>query len=516
MHRVLVVTIAAAVLVLVGAGSVVGATYWVMARRFVAGDGHALDGIVPAPVNEPLMFRNVSLWDGRGGPVQQGRSVLVNDGRIAAIFDAASPTPAGFRTIDGLGKTLIPGLIDTHVHLMYDSGSDLLTRAPQLMDDWLAIIRQYPQSRAPIVRRGQLKLKAGVTTMRILGDGYYSLAYRDDLARWDVVGPRVLTAGIHVNGPSGYVSGGLGAHLSGAARADVAVELQDVNEIERRLEAHIARGVDVIKIATTHGDMGFEDARPDLPEAWVREIVRVAHRHGLRVTAHSYGTAGDWAAVRGGVDGIEHLVNVPHELPDDLIQEIKARGIRVCPTLSGSAFSVWKFLQAPDLLYEDPDLVANVPVDVRKDLYFTIRVLELPGIARMLLHQPDPMRQWEQWYQQSLRNTAKLYRAGVPLIFGTDTPFAFGNFFHSVMNEVHGLKAAGLPNEAILRMATSDAAAALGISDRVGTIESGKLADLVLLDGDPVSDLEALSRVELVMKEGRVVYKRALHARSLG
>ena len=109
-------------------------------------------------------------------------------------------------------------------------------------------VRVRSQSRAPIVRRGQLKLKAGVTTMRVLGDGYYSLAYRDDLARWDVVGPRVLTAGLHVNGPNGYVSGGLGAHLDAAARAEVAVELHSVDEIERRLDDHIARGVDVIKI----------------------------------------------------------------------------------------------------------------------------------------------------------------------------------------------------------------------------------------------------------------------------
>jgi imidazolonepropionase-like amidohydrolase len=112
-------------------------------------------------------------------------------------------------------------------------------------------------------------------------------------------------------------------------------------------------------------------------------------------------------------------------------------------------------------------------------------------------------------------DTEKLYRAGVPLIFGTDTPFAFGNFFHSLMNEVRALKLAGLPNEAILQMATSDAATALGISDRVGTIELGKLADLVLLDGDPVSDIEALGRVKLVIKEGRIVYRRDPNARQL-
>jgi imidazolonepropionase-like amidohydrolase len=366
MRHVLVQVLATLVLIIVAAIATLGITYWAMARRFVAGDAHALDGIVLTPLTEPLVLLNVTIWDGRGGPVQHSRSVVVRDGRVESIRDVAEPLPAGVHQIDASGKTLIPGLVDAHVHLMYDSGPDLLTRAPRLINEWLAIVRQYPASRAPIVRRGQLKLKAGVTTMRVLGDGYYSLAYRDDLARWDVVGPRVLTAGLHVNGPNGYVSGGLGARLDGAARTEVAVELQRVDDIERRLEEHIARGVDVIKIATTHGDMGFEDARPDLPEAWVREIVRVAHQHGLKVTAHSYGTEGDWAAVRGGVDGIEHLVNVPHELPDGLIQTIKARGISVCPTLSGSAYSVWKFLQAPELLYEDADLVANVPVGVTR------------------------------------------------------------------------------------------------------------------------------------------------------
>jgi len=507
MGRVLVRVLVTIVLIIIGTIATLGITYRVMARRFTAGDAHALDGIVRVPVNEPLAFLNVSIWDGRGGSIQRGRSVVVRDGHIESILDLAAPLPAGIRQIDASGKTLIPGLIDAHVHLMFDSGPDLLTRAPQLIDEWLAVVRHYPESRAPIVRRGELKLKAGVTTMRVLGDGYYSLAYRDDLARWDIIGPRVLTAGLHVNGPNGYVSGGFGARLDKAARAEVAVELRSVDEIERRLEEHIARGVDVIKIATTHGDIGFQDAKPDLPESWVREIVRVAHRHGLKVAAHSYGREGDWAAVRGGVDGIEHLVNVPHELPDDLVQAIKERGIYVCPTLAGSAYSVWKFLQAPELLYEDPDLVANVPASVRKDLYFTLRIMTLPGVARLLLRQPDPMQQWARWYQQSLRNTAKLYRAGVPLIFGTDAPFTFGNFFHSVMNEVRALKLAGLPNDAILRMATSDAAAALGISDRVGTIERGKLADLVLLDGDPLSDIEMVGHVALVMKEGRIVYR---------
>lgn len=143
MRRVVILTMTVALVVVVIAAGAIGIAYWLIAERFVSGDAYALDGIVQAPSNEPLVLRNVSLWDGRGGPVQPARSVVVSNGRIAGILDTASPPAAGVRTIDGSGKTLIPGLIDTHVHLMYDSGPDLLTRAPRLVDEWLAIVRRY-------------------------------------------------------------------------------------------------------------------------------------------------------------------------------------------------------------------------------------------------------------------------------------------------------------------------------------------------------------------------------------
>lgn len=478
---------------------------WLM-LQFRPGDAHALDGIVAKPVAEYLVLQHVAVWDGVADMVASDRSVIVRDGRIDAIVAADQPLPATARVIDGRGHTLIPGLIDTHVHMLSDSGPDLLTQRTALMPKWLAQARRYPEGREDIVRRGQLKLKAGVTTMRILGDGYYALRYRDDLARWDVVGPRVLAAGLHVNGPDGYVSGGIASGLSPEERAESAVELRTFEEIEPKLREHIGHGIDVVKIATTHGDIGFADARPDLPEAWVRRIVEVAHQAGLRVTAHSYGHQGDWAAVRGGVDGIEHLVNVPHPLSDDLVAEIARRGIYVCPTLSGSAYSVMTMLRAPQQLYQDQQLIENVDASVRRDLYLALRLLKVPGVARMIMRQERPMERWELWLRESVANTRKLHVAGVGLIFGTDTPFAFGNFFHSVMNEVHGLKEAGLPNLAILRMATINAARALGIDDRLGTVEPGKAADLILLPANPLENIEALASVDLVLKDGRIVY----------
>ena len=485
----------------------VGCGYVWLRLHFPQGDGHARDGVVRAPVVERLLVRDVTLWDGLAGAARPHMTVVIDAGRIEAIADQSTPVPDNARVIDGSGKTLMPGLIDAHVHLLSDSGPDLLTSRDALIRKWIAQTRRYPDDRDDIVRRGQLKLKAGVTTMRVLGDGYYALRYRDDVARWDVVGPRVLAAGLHINGPDGYVTGGIASGLAPSDRREAALEIRSVGEIEPKLRAHIARGIDVVKIATTHGDFGFRDARPDLPEEWVRRIVQQSHAAGLKVTAHSYGDDGDWAAVRGGVDGIEHLVNVPHDLSDDLVAEIRARGIYVCPTLSGSAYTVVTLLRNPATLYQDAGIVANVDRQVRRNLYLALRLLTAPGIARVLMREDHPIDRWEVWYRYSLANTRKLHEAGVQLIFGTDTPFPFGNFFHSVMNEVRALKAAGLPNVVILRMATHDAARALGVDNRVGTIEVGKVADVILLRGNPLEDIEAVGSVLTVIKEGRVVFQ---------
>jgi imidazolonepropionase-like amidohydrolase len=503
-----------AIAVAVAAGGAIAAWLRAVAHRFVEGSESALRDLVVEPLPQHLVFRDVATWDGVSDHLRSHTSVEVRDGEVVAVRDAIKPLPDGAVVVEGEGLTLMPGLIDMHVHMMYESGPDLLTRAPKLMRGWMKVVMRYPEGRDDIVRRGQLKLKAGVTTIRILGDGYYALAYRDDVAAWDVVGPRVFAAGLHVNGPDGYVTGGIAAGLEPALRAEAAVELRSFDEIEPLLERHIARGIDVVKICTTHGDLGFSDARPDLPEAWVRRIVEVAHTHGLKVTAHSYGDEGDWAAIRGGVDGIEHLVNVPHALANDMIAAIRKRGIVVCPTLAGSSYSVMRFLRAPELLYKDPDLVDNVSAKVRRNLYLTLRVLSIPGVARVLLRKSRPMERWESWYRHSLANTRALYEAGVPLVFGTDTPFVFGNFHHTALGEMRALREAELPNLEILKMATSHAADVLGMSDKIGTVKPGMVADLLLINGNPLIDLEALGSIEMVMKEGRVVYAPSTPAAS--
>jgi imidazolonepropionase-like amidohydrolase len=287
------------------------------------------------------------------------------------------------------------------------------------------------------------------------------------------------------------------------------VELTSFEDIAPKMERHIATGIDVVKIATTHGSFAFADAEPDLPEEWVREIVKIAHKHGLKVTTHTLGEKGDWAAIRGGVDGIEHLVGVPRELSDEMISEIKARGLVVCPPRSAAAYDIMNMLNNTEILVNDPDIIANVPAGVRKDLYLTLWVLKLPGVIRFVTKEPKALEKVQHWYKQTFANTAKLYAAGVKLIFGTDMPFFMGNFWHSVMDEVRALKLAGVSNTDILKMATINAAEAIGVEDRIGAIEEGKIADLVLINGNPLQDIETLRDVEMVVKEGRIVYKHS-------
>jgi imidazolonepropionase-like amidohydrolase len=164
-------------------------------------------------------------------------------------------------------------------------------------------------------------------------------------------------------------------------------------------------------------------------------------------------------------------------------------------------------LDNTEILVNDPDIIANVPAGVRKDLYLTLWVFTLPGVIRFMTKQPKALEKVQHWHKQSIANTAKLYAAGVKLIFGTDMPFFMGNFWHSVMNEVRALKLAGVSNTDILKMATINAAEAIGAEDRIGTIEKGKIADLVLINGNPLQDIETLRDVEMVVKEGRIVYK---------
>ncbi len=463
-------------------------------------------GIVSEPVDEPLLFADVAIW--RDGQAHSGRYVHVEAGKIVSV---TTTPPAQFegRVIDGRGKTLIPGLIDSHLHLLYDSGPDLLTRGDALISGWVEKTARGNRVPDEVYARGELRLLAGVTTVRVLGDGMYSLRYRDEIALGLRVGPRVLTAGLHVNGPAGYVTGGIGAKVPAEDQPHVAVELRDFSEIAPKLTALLDTGVDVIKLATTHGDLGFHDAKPDLPEEWVREIVRVSHARGVKVTAHSYGLEGDWAAVRGGVDGIEHLVNVPRPLEQDLVAAIKAADIAVCPTLSGSAHSVHKALTQPQWLNDDRGVASHVSPETRKDILRTVAVMQLPGFTRFALGEPEAEAKWAHWHAQSIANTRKLHEAGVRLIFGTDAPFVMGNFFHSVGNEIEALRLAGIGDAEILEMATTRAADALGLAQTAGRIEEGLEADLVLLPHSPDSDLKgALEQLELVVARGRVVYQR--------
>jgi hypothetical protein len=138
----------------------------VLRHRFEPADGHALDGIIASPVAEDLAFADVSVWDGHSGRRQPGRCVVIRDGLISEVVEASRPLPTGIKVISASGKTLIPGLIDAHVHLMFDSGPDLLTRAPHLMREWLDLRRNREKNRVEkLLEDAQIKLSVVVSDM---------------------------------------------------------------------------------------------------------------------------------------------------------------------------------------------------------------------------------------------------------------------------------------------------------------------------------------------------------------
>ena len=415
------------------------------------------------PPRFDLAIRHTRIVHGDGRVTPRG-TIFVADGRIARIdtTDAADVVPAD-RTIDAAGRTLIPGLIDAHVHV----------------EPWAL----------------PLFLKYGVTSVR---DVHNDPAYILPLARGHgPLGPRVIAAGALLDGPGSFWSNALIVSDIGSARAAVRSEVEG--------------GAGVIKVYTRLGP------------ALVAEIVQEARARGLPVAAHLGRTTATEAALLG-VTSIEHLTGIAEAASADP-ERLRALHSDFFAGWTGAALE-WPSLSAPAL-----DRVARVLIEHHVVLVPTLALHEafsrlgdrdlmndpaLKDLPRDVVEKrwdPRDIMTRAHWTDATLagfkrtlpvlqRFVARYRQLGGRIVAGTDTPQQFVVPGISLHRELELYVAGGMSPAAALRTATADAADLLGIADRAGTVDVGKDADLVLVDGDPLADIGVLDRVALVLVRG--------------
>ena len=374
-----------------------------------------------------------------------GLSVVVEDGRIAAVVPSGTPPPDGAEVVYEPGTTLLPGLIDAHTHLCGNGAMDALDRLPHLSDAELD---------ATIEESLAINLAAGVTAVRDLGDQNWAVVdrHRDRPGR-----PTVVASGPPITTPGGHC-----AAMGGAATG--------VDGLRRAVRERAEHGADVVKVMATGGMMtaGTDVRACQFSLAELRAVVDEAHRLGLPVTAHAHARAGMEQAVAAGVDGIEHgscLAADGMHLPPALAAAIVAAGIVVCPTV-GNDLGRWGGRLPPQ----------------------AAAMLQRAGIRP----------------EQLGAHASELHRAGVTLISGVDSGINPAKPHGFLPRSVAELVRRGVPEMTALASATGLAADACGLAARTGRLRAGLEADLLIVRGDPGRDIAALREVHLVVRAGRV------------
>jgi imidazolonepropionase-like amidohydrolase len=383
-------------------------------------------------------------------------TVIVDEGKIVSVEDGFVPAPAGAATIDLRTRTVLPGLIDSHTHLSSDrAGNEGLAAA---MTDSQALGTLETQW------NGMKTLRAGFTTVRNLGDnGGKTLALREAIKRGWVMGPRIIDAGEAISTTGGHMDDRVGlADEVGEALVHTENLCDGVDACRRAVRRQVGRGADVIKFASTGGVNSGTGLATRMFEDEARALVETAHAYGRKVAVHAHGLDGIKLAVRAGADSIEHGTTIDEETAKMMAKA----GTFYVPTLSTVNGYIERLAANPNAY----------PPAIKAQIDWRI------GITGKSLQ--------------------VAYPAGVKIAYGTDA----GVSKHGRnADEFELLVKFGMPPAEAIKAATVNAAALLGLNKEIGTIEPGKSADIIAVDGDPLADVKVLKAMKFVMARGTVV-----------
>lgn len=417
-------------------------------------------------LGDELVIRNVRVFDSGSAALAAPQDVYVHDGRIAALYPAGSVAQGAMASIDGAGRALLPGLFDMHTH----------------EDAWNVL----------------LDLAGGVTTVRDMGNDNATLAeLAADLEAGRLAGPRVIAAGF-IEGDSPH-----------ASRADFVV--RSLEEAKAAVDWYAQRGYPQVKL--------YNSMRPE----WMAPLAAYAHERGLRVSGHvpAFARAGD--AVRAGYDELQHVnqvmlnflvtpetdtrtlarfyligeqaadIDLDSRPVQDFLRLLKERGTTLDLTL---ATFEYMFQQAKGQPNPTFGMVADhVPVSLARA--WATNTMDIP---------PAKVARYYAGYEKLLAFAGRAFAAGIPILAGTDD---IGGF--TLHRELELEVKAGIPAAQALLIATHNGARALGVWPQSGSIERGKRADLILVDGDPTRNISDIRKVSLVMKAGVAYFPAEIH-----
>ena len=398
------------------------------------------------------------LIDGISNTIQTQVTIVVEGSMITGIQKGFINGAAGDKVINMQSKTVMPGLIDCHIHIEHEGSKTSRIDAFTMTDADVAYQATIYAKRT---------LMAGFTTVRDMGGSGVNISLRKAVAKGIIDGPRIITAGRAISASGGHMDKSDGYrddvfnHKMGPD--DGIADGRD--ELIKAVRLQVKRGSDVIKIASTGGvlDLSEDSDGAEFSLDEIKAVVETAKDYGLKVACHAHGAEGIKRAILGGVTSIEHGTFMNEE---DM-ELAKKYGVYLVPTIIAGK-SVADSAQIKGFF---PPVIARKAMEVGPQIQTTF---------------------------------GKAYKAGVKIAFGTDAGvYAHGKNYMEFQYMVE----AGMPPMEAIKAATTSAADLLGITAKTGSISKGKFADIIAIDGDPIADIKTMKNVVFVMKEGKVYTK---------
>ena len=411
-----------------------------------------------AQSDRPIVLKAARLFDGKSDRLVQPGVVIVNHGKIEGV-GSGEHIPAGAQVIDLGDATLLPGFMDAHTHLGYETIGDYR--------DWrLGLVSMTPAERALRASENARKtLDAGFTTVRDVGAlDYVDLGLRNAIRAGKISGPRMLISIFSIGATGGHCDETADFRPDLLLARDPALLAGVANgpdAVRAMVRSDVKAGADVIKTCATGGVLSPTDEvdTPQMTQAELDALVDEAHALRKKTAAHAHGASGAKRAIRAGIDSIEHGTF----LDDEALDMMKARGTYYVPTM-----------------------------------------MAVEGLKGNLDRYPPLVQAKARAAMEQIQVTVrKALGRGVKVALGTDAAV----YPHGLnAGEFHLLTEQGMKPIDALKAGTSVDAELLGIADRTGTLELGKLADIVAVPGNPVENIRLTEKVIFVMKEG-VIYR---------